>query len=154
MFFCGQSLITKMSRTQKLIPGVHDQFCPTIAPMQVIESIIRIQNYCSCSYLSCICVLYFDSVLFYHWLTRTEYKIHPEMKLTMSITELLSASSTKSKRKLTSVLSQGLSITQGTALSHWLSYMTTSPKDLILRRWGGCGSGGRAGWPMICGSAV
>jgi len=38
--------------------------------------------------------------------TSVEYKIHPEMKLTMSIKELLSASSTK--KKLTCILGQGL----------------------------------------------
>ena len=59
-----------------------------------------------------------------------EYEIHPEMKLTMSIKELLSASSTK--RKLTCVLGQGL--LEYFSRDRSLSSTILSSRDMILRK--------------------
>ena len=66
--------------------------------------------------------------------TFVEYEIQSDMKLTMSIKDLLSASSIK--KKLTFILGEGLysSIFQVTAPSYYLFYMIHSSRDMVLSR--------------------
>jgi len=64
--------------------------------------------------------------------TSVEYEIHPELKLTMSIKELLHHQQRKGRHACWA--RDCLNTPQGKVLSCWLFCMILSPKDMISRR--------------------